>query len=174
MKHKVPGNGVRRKRKLSDDYDHGEPQSLGGSVSKQGVELLPGERKEARQAHNLIMVGLRHYAEHGDSTKLARVIHGVANPDWREALRQWCWKYAQLPWDPRSNRFRATSPKSGVSLAVAEHKPFWTILRCEYVRHARAQVDPPGSEPSAKSKPCRVCGAQSIPGENTCYGHHPK
>jgi len=172
--HRVPLNGERIKRKYSKEYEHGKPTRLLGANAESVSERRTVERMTVRDVHHLAVAALRHFAKHGDSTQMARLIQSLVTPVWKKQLIGWCQKHAGVPWNLTRNGFRGGPPKEGVRLLAAEQEPFRKLPKHEGSQSIGIQVDILWSTPRESSKPCRVCGTRSIPGENSCYGHHNK
>ena len=162
------------KRKFSKDYTHGEPICYFATKAVPTPEPRSVERLTVREVHHLAIAALRHFAKHGDSTLMTRLIQSLVTPLWRRELLQWCSKHAGIPWDSKRNGFQGGSPKDGVRLLAAERERFRTIPKRDLAQLVGVRVDILWSAPYESLRPCATCGARSLPGEHTCYGHHNK
>jgi hypothetical protein len=128
----------------------------------------------AREVHELAMLALRHFAAHGDSTLMTRLVQSLETSTWRTALIQWCERHARIRWIKGRNGFRGGLPKEGVQACAAERAPFRMIRASERAGDIGIRVDILWSTPYASLRPCRLCGLASLPGEDMCFRHHNK
>ena len=162
------------KRKHSKDYAHSEPICWPTSNSVPGPECRAVERMTVRKVHYLAVQALRHFAKHGDNTQMSRLSQSLVTPTWKKALLEWFERYARIQWIKGRNGFRGGPHKDGVRIPEAERKPFRRIPKYDLDEGIGVRVDILWSTPYESLRPCRDCGARSLPGEHTCYGHHNK
>lgn len=174
MRHRVPANGTRMKRRLSHDYDHGTPVGLLDERARTRDMSRRQEQMTTQNVHELALLALGHFAQCGDNTVMSRLVQSLVTPAWKKALIQWCETYAQIQWIKGRNAFRGGVPKDGVRIHAAAQAPFRKISAYEKSGHIGVRVDILWTTPYKESRPCRLCPSPSLPGEDTCYLHHNK
>lgn len=167
-------NGVKFKKNQSPDYLHGPATTLMGASAPAATrrssptadkpwQVAPEKEMNASRAHELAVQGLRHYAQHGDHTKLSRLMLELSSARHRQSLALWCRQFGGLIWHPDDSKFRKTGSARQVRLDEAEKTSFLT---------KKPKTSAQGRANRYQGAPrCAVCNAIAIPGDDICHGH---
>lgn len=155
-------NAIRVKRKLSADY--APPRSVKSTTKAE----LPAPTIDADRFQFLAIEGLKHFSEHGDYTKLSKLMLTLANKRRETKFADWCKRFARLLWDSKHQQFRwkrgsrdfDISSAKATRIGIGSRNSVPVVLPPNRTRLSVGNV-----------RRCAVCGATAMPGEDTCYGH---
>ena len=154
-------NGLSVKRKLSSDYRN---RRVG-----LGTTNIPlGPAIDADRFQFVAMLGLKHFSEHGDFTKLATLMLSLPSKRHQTLFATWCKRFARLIWDTEKRKFRWERGSREFDISGAEASPIGIGSRKQLPAVVPTNRGPRSPGNTAR---CTVCGATAMPGEDTCYGH---
>ena len=155
-------NGLSAKKRLSSDYRI-------PSVRPVAAIIPAGPAIDADQFQLHAMEGLKHFAKHGDYTKLGNLMLNLPSKRHETLFANWCKRFARLMWDTKNRQFRWERGNREFDISSAATSRIGIGSR----RSVAVVVIPPArTRPSVgNAARCAVCGAIAIPNEDTCYGH---